>query len=97
MCSYEIFDILFADFKNKFEGGDWVFREKYVVDEQQIRIYHVEENRVDVTMALDFPNELQEKYAYHNNWSPFCFKMFEAENSICVVWKKTKNNVWRVL
>ena len=36
MCRYEIFDILFADFKNKFEGGDWVFREKYLVDEQQL-------------------------------------------------------------
>ena len=56
MCSYEIFDFLFCDFKDRVEGDDCVFTQKYMVGEQRITIYHVKENRVDVNMALDFLN-----------------------------------------
>ena len=91
MCSYEIFHLLFADFKDKFESADCVFMQKYVIGEQQITIYYVEENRIDVAKALDFLNELQKKHTYHKNWSSFSFKMFEAGNCICVFEFKSLN------
>ena len=31
MCSYEIFNLLFTVFKDKFKGDDYVFTQKYVM------------------------------------------------------------------
>ena len=43
MTNYEIFDLLYSDFEDKFDDGNIVFTQKYVVDKQQIRLYHLSE------------------------------------------------------
>ena len=74
MSTYEIFEILFTDFKYKFEDENCIFTQKYAVDIQQIRFYRLKEiSKIDFEKALKDLNDLQEKFAYHKHWSPFFF------------------------
>ena len=41
MSTYEIFEILLTDFKDKFEDENCIFTQKYAVDIQQIRFYRL--------------------------------------------------------
>lgn len=38
MSTYEIFDLLYFDFKDRFDDDDIVFTQKYVVGQQQVRV-----------------------------------------------------------
>ena len=40
MSTYEIFDLLYFDFKDSFDNDDIVFTQKYVVSQHQIRLFH---------------------------------------------------------
>ena len=72
MSTYEIFDLLSGDFKDKFDGNDIVFPKTYAVGQQQIRVCHLKHSsKIDVVEALEFLNQLQEKYLYHHYWSSF--------------------------
>ena len=41
MTTYEIFDPLYCDLKNRFDEDIVVFTQKYVVGYQQIHLYHL--------------------------------------------------------
>ena len=85
MTNYEIFDLVFGDFNDKFEENDLIFTQKYVVGHQQISIYALKDKEnVDVVACLDFLKGLQEKFAYHNSWSPFYVNYFDDNNGIRV-------------
>ena len=87
MTNYEIFDLLYSDFEDKFDDGNIVFTQKYVVDKQQIRLYHLSgREKINVLTCLDFLNKLQEKYGFSSstNWSPFFFSYFGTGNNIFV-------------
>ena len=60
--SYEIFDLLYGHFRDKFEEDEFIFAQKCVVSHQH------------------FLNHLQEKFACHNSWTPFCFTYFDNNN-----------------
>ena len=77
MSTYKIFDLLFTDVKDKFEDENCVFTQKFVIGVQQIRVYRLNQSsKIDVGKALETLNDLQEKFAYHEHWSPPLFKTF---------------------
>ena len=85
MINYEIFDLLYRDFRDKFEEDKFVFIQKCVVGHQKISVYRFkEEEELEVCACLDFLNHPQEKFAYHNSWTPFCFTYFDNNNGIRV-------------
>ena len=74
MNNYEIFDLSYFDIIQKFDDDNRVFTHKYVVGKHQIKIHLLKpDEKIDPVEILDFLNKLQEKYAYHNDWSPFYF------------------------
>ena len=65
MSNYEIFHLLYSEFRDKFDDDNVVFTQKYVVGKRQIRIHFLnEEKKNDVVECLDFLNKLQEKFAH---------------------------------
>ena len=85
MTKYEIFGLAFDDSMDKIEENDLIFTQKFVVGDQQISIYALnDKQKVDVVTCLDFLNRLQEKFVYHNSWYPFCFNYFGDNNDIRV-------------
>ena len=78
MTNYEIFNLLYSEFHEKFEGDKIVFSQHHVVGNLRIRLHILKhENKIDVIESLDFLSKLQEKYAVDKDWSPFCFHCFE--------------------
>lgn len=57
MSNYEIFDLLYCDFRDKFEDESRVFTQKYVASLQQINVFE------EITTVKTL-NELQEKFVY---------------------------------
>ena len=45
MTNYEIFELLYAAFRDKFDDENVVFTQKYVVGKQQIRIHFLNEEK----------------------------------------------------
>ena len=45
MTNYEIFDLLYSEFRDKFDDNNFVFTQKYVVDKQQIRIHFLKKEK----------------------------------------------------
>lgn len=59
MSTYEIFNLLFTDFKDNFENENVVFTQKYIVSVQQIRAYRLKvSSNIDVEKALETLNDL---------------------------------------
>ena len=59
MSTYEIFNLLFTDFKDNFENENVVFTQKYIVSVQQIRAYRLKvSSNIDVEKALETLNNL---------------------------------------
>ena len=59
MTNFETFDLLYSEFRDKFDDGNVFFIQKYVVGKQQIRIHFGnEEKKIDVVECLDFLNKL---------------------------------------
>ena len=59
MTNFETFDLLYSEFRDKFDDGNVFFIQKYVVGKQQIRIHFLnEEKKIDVVECLDFLNKL---------------------------------------
>ena len=82
-----IFDLLYSDFKDKFDNDNIVFTQKYLLGKQQIHLYHLSgRENIDVFTCLDFLNKLQETNGFSSstNWSPFFSSYFDAGNNICV-------------
>ena len=82
-----IFDLLYSDFKDKFDNDNIVFTQKYLLGKQQIHLYHLSgRENIDVFTCLDFLNKLQEKNGFSSstNWSPFFSSYFDVGNNICV-------------
>ena len=53
MINYEIFDLLYSEFRHKSYDDNVVFTQQYVVDKLQIRIQFLkEENKIDVVECL---------------------------------------------
>ena len=85
ITKYEIFDLVFDDSMDKIEENDLIFTPKFVVGDQQISIYALnDKQKVDVVTCLDFLNGLQEKFVNQNSWYPFCFNYFSDNNDIRV-------------
>ena len=83
MTNQDIFDLIYSEFRDKFDGNNVFFTQKYVPGKQQIRIHFLkEEANGNVIECLDFLNKLQEKFAYVSDWIPFYFDCFEAGNNI---------------
>ena len=83
MTNYEIFELVFGDFNDKFEQDYLIFTQKYVVGHHQIFIYSLKaKKKVDVVACLDFLKGLQEKFVYCSSWSPFCFNYFDGNDDI---------------
>lgn len=85
MTNYEIFDLLYCDFKDKFDEDNVVFTQKYVIGHQQILLYRLKgKEKFDAFACLEFLNNLQEKYGFSSTkLSPFYFNYFNANDSIC--------------
>ena len=82
MAKYEIFDLLFPDVTEKLESDNRIFKQKYVVCKQIIRMHiskHETED-IDLVEVLDFLNQLQQKYPYHSNWSRFYFSCYRLQD-----------------
>ena len=85
MINYEIFDLLYSEFRHKSDDDNVVFTQQYVVGKLQIRIQFLkEENKIDVVECLVFLNKLQGKFVYVSDWLPFYFNCFKAGNNIFV-------------
>ena len=101
MANSEIFDLLYSEFRHKFEDDNRVFTQKYVVGKQQIRIHFLKEyNKIGVVQRLDFLNKLQEKFAYISDWTTFSFNCFVSGNNIISIfeWKwEWDPHVWTLL
>ena len=70
---------------DKIGENDLIFTLKFVVGDQQISIYALnDKQKVDIVTCLDFLNGLQEKFVYQNSWHPFCFNYFGDNNDIRV-------------
>ena len=77
MSNYEIFDLLYSNVIEKSDADNRIFMHKYVVGKQRIRIRLLKpDEEIDPVEMIDFLNKLQEKYAYHSDWSPFYFSPF---------------------
>ena len=65
MTNYEIFHLLYSEFRDKFDDDNVVFTQKYIVGKRQIRIHFLNEKKkkIDVVECLDFLNKLQEKFS----------------------------------
>ena len=65
---------MFCEFRDKFEdnSSDLIFIQKSVLDLQMIRVC-TRNNfaNFDVKAALDLLNNLQNKFEYQSQWSPF--------------------------
>ena len=84
MSTYEIFDLLYDDFKNTFDGDDIVFTQRYVVGQQQIRVYQLKDSsKTEFVKALDFLTGYKKSTCVIFTVRAF-FKTFEARNGICV-------------
>lgn len=82
MTDYEIYDLLYSNFKDKFDDDNIVFTQKYMVGHQKIHICHLKvKKKIDAFDCLDFLNKLQEKYKMV---SIFIFNHFDVNNNICV-------------
>ena len=63
ITNYEIFNLVFGDFKDKFEENDLIFTQTYIVEHQYVFIYALKDKqKVDAAACLDFLNGLQEKF-----------------------------------
>lgn len=69
MSTYEIFDLLFTEIKDKFEHKNCVFTQKYVVAIHEIKLIGSKNLKIDVGKAFKILNNLQEKFAYQELWS----------------------------
>ena len=59
MTDYDIFDVLYSEFRHKFEDDNLVFTQNYVEGNQGIRIHCLKhESKIDVVEYLDFLNKL---------------------------------------
>ena len=75
MSTCKMFDLLYNEFRKKFEGKNCVFTQKYMPGSQRIHIHLLKnEKKADPLKCLEFPNELQEKFAHNIDWSPFYFQ-----------------------
>ena len=63
MTNYEIFHLLYSEFRDKFDDDNVVFIQKYVVGKQKICIHFLKDEKNDVVECLNFLNKLQEKFA----------------------------------
>ena len=45
MMNYEIFDLLYSEFRDKFDNDSIVFTQKYVVGKQQIHIHFLKKEK----------------------------------------------------
>ena len=80
MSNYKIFDLLYSDVIGKLDAYNRVLMYKYVVGKQRIRIHLLKPNEeIGPIKILDFLNKLQEKYAYHCDWSPFYFSSYSVK------------------
>lgn len=86
MANYEIFDLLYSEFRDKFDDDNVVFNQKCVVGKQRIRIHFLHEEKI-----LRNYKKLQEKFAYVSGWTPFYFNCFSAGNNIVVYQFISKN------
>ena len=79
MTNYEIFDLLYSEFREKFEFDEVVFTQRYVVGNKRIRLHFckMKKKKNDGITYLDFLSKLQEKCAFGRYWSPFYFHCFE--------------------
>ena len=92
MMNYDIFHLLYSEFRHKFEGDNLVFTQKYVVGNQRICIHCLkDENKLDVVECLDFLNKSQEKFVYVSDWTSFYFNCFDANHNIVVYQFLSKN------
>ena len=46
MANYEIFDLLYSEFRDKFDDDDVVFNQKCVVGKQRIRVHFLHEEKI---------------------------------------------------
>ena len=82
MANYEMFDLLYFEFRGKLDDDNVVFTQKYVVGKEQICIHFLNEKKNDAGKCFDFLNKLLEKFACVSDWTPFYFKCFNAGNNI---------------
>lgn len=84
MTDYEIYDLLYSNFKDKFDDDNIVFTQKYMVGHQKIHICHLKvKKKIDAFDCLDFLNKLQEKYGFSSTkWSPFLFSTISTQTTI---------------
>lgn len=92
MTTYEIFELLYGDFRDRYEEDKFIFTQKYVVGQQTVSVYSLKDKEnLDVGTCLNFLNDLQERFAYHKSWTPFCFNYFDDTNGIRVFRFTCKN------
>lgn len=83
MSTYEIFDLLYNDFRKKIQDKNCVFTHKNTVRSQRIRIHLLKDKKnADSLKCLEFLNELQEKFAHNIDWSPFYFQCHPSSFNI---------------
>ena len=94
MTKYDIFDLLCSDVTKKFGSDNRIFTQKYVVDKQRIRMHILkhETEDIDPVEVLDFLNQLQQKYAYHSNWSRFYFSCYQLQDQNITIFKFLAQN-----
>ena len=77
--SYEVFDYMFCNFKMKFEVKPLIFTQKYVVGQQLISAYTIDNTAdFDAKRALDYLNDFQKKYVEQTGWSPFFLSVVKS-------------------
>ena len=92
MINYEIFDLLYSEFREKFEVDEVVITQRYVVGNQRTCLDFIkDEKKLDMIACFDFLPKLQEKYGVGRDWSPFYFHSFESGNKICVYQFESEN------
>ena len=85
MTNYKIFDLLHLDLRHKFDADNRVFKQKYTVGRQQIRIHCLKDEKLDIVECLDSLNKLQEIYGYCPQLTHFPFFLFLDTSQHCCV------------
>ena len=83
MTNYEIFHLLYSEFRDKFDDDNVVFTQKYVVGKQKIRIHFLKDEKKMLLNVSIFLTNCKKNLPV-SDWTPFYFNSFNTRNNILV-------------
>ena len=85
MSTYEIFDLLYNEFRKISEDKNCIFTHQYTLGSQRICLHLLKDKeKADPVKCLEFLNELWGKVAQNIHWSPFYFQCYPSSFNIVV-------------